>query len=620
MKRVLLLGAAALVLSSTLAIAQPEDLLPDIFTNPPPEQPAPRPSPRPSPRPQQTQAPQQPTTPAIRSPSAPVVQAVPGSPAVSSGTDAPVAGGLPANFPTLAELEAMEDDEINELLGLRPKFDVPPGARRSLERVGVIASSEGGFPYGSLARQPAALVRAALEGTRGPLVSRWGHILVRRALASRLDAPAGMSPVEFAGLRASLLNRMGEARVAASLVQDVDGNYYDRALLDASFDAYLATGDLLGVCPIARLHPDMREDGEWTLTQAICDAYLGDTRSAERQLDRALGTGVAPEIDVRLAQRFAGAAGEGGRAVNIEWEGVDELSPWRLSLARALGIELPETLRDNAPGRYDFADVLIPAVPLADRVRAADRSTTRGVLSAQAAVDLYSQLFGNEAIAGDVRQSAALLRQAYVAAEPANRITAMRALWGDNGVYGRQVLTAFAAARLPASAALEADAGDVIASMLAAGLDGNAMRWSGVVSEGSQAWALLALANPRGGQVDGGAFGTFYGDDGSEDSRKSAFLLAGLAGLGRLDSGSISQYSEDLDLDLGRETIWSQRLGQAARAGNPALVALLAGVGMQGESWDRMTPRHLFHIVSALNAVGLGAEARMIAAEAVARG
>ena len=51
-----------------------------------------------------------------------------------------------------------------------------------------------------------------------------------------------------------------------------------------------------------------------------------------------------------------------------------------------------------------------------------------------------------------------------------------------------------------------------------------------------------------------------------------------------------------------------------------ALVAMLAGVGMQGNSWEMMTPLHLYHIVSALNRVGLGAEARMIAAEAVARG
>jgi hypothetical protein len=47
---------------------------------------------------------------------------------------------------------------------------------------------------------------------------------------------------------------------------------------------------------------------------------------------------------------------------------------------------------------------------------------------------------------------------------------------------------------------------------------------------------------------------------------------------------------------------------------------LLAGAGMQGDGWDKMTSVNLFHIVSALNRVGLSAEARMIAAEAVARG
>ena len=49
-------------------------------------------------------------------------------------------------------------------------------------------------------------------------------------------------------------------------------------------------------------------------------------------------------------------------------------------------------------------------------------------------------------------------------------------------------------------------------------------------------------------------------------------------------------------------------------------MAVLAGLGMQGSGWDKMTALHLYHIVGALNRVGLGAEARMIAAEAVARG
>ena len=46
-------------------------------------------------------------------------------------------------------------------------------------------------------------------------------------------------------------------------------------------------------------------------------------------------------------------------------------------------------------------------------------------------------------------------------------------------------------------------------------------------------------------------------------------------------------------------------------------VLLLVGMGMQGNDWSAMTPRQLYFIVASLNRVGLSAEARMIAAEAV---
>lgn len=621
MKRFLFLGGALLALSSSLALAQPESLLPDIFDDPPPE-------PAPAPAPTRTAAPRPaaPGTPAVapsqnqlQNSSSPVVQAIPGS------TSAPDLSGitLPEDFPTLEELEEMESGEINDLLGLRPKFDVPPAARRALSNIGVINRAEGGLPSRSLAGQPAGLVRAALEAMRGPLVSRWGHILLRRALASRMDAPQGMDPVQFTALRAAALNRMGEGQVARALVQDVDTGNYDRAMVDAAFDAYLASGDLLGMCPAARLMPTIREDGEWSMIKAICDAYLGESRSAERRLDRALGTGEAAEIDVRLAQRFAGAAGDAGRAVNIEWDGVDELTAWSFSLSRSLGVELPENLRRSWPSRYALADALIPATPLGERVQAADHAASRGVMSATAMVDLYSQLYDSDVVAAEARQPSLLLREAYLANEPAARLTAMRSLWndGDGDAYGRQVLTAYAAARLPVSDAFETDAADIIASMLTAGLDRNAMRWESLVSEGSEAWGLLALAQEsRNRPVSAGAFETYYDGDGSAESRKSKFLLAGLAGLGRLDADTIAEYAAKLDVDLDRSSPWSDRIERAAQYRNPGLVALLAGLGMQGDGWQRMTARHLFHIVRSLDAVGMNAEARMIAAEAVARG
>jgi hypothetical protein len=157
--------------------------------------------------------------------------------------------------------------------------------------------------------------------------------------------------------------------------------------------------------------------------------------------------------------------------------------------------------------------------------------------------------------------------------------------------------------------------------MLTAGLDRNALRWAELADAGSQGWALLALAAPNRSQpVDSGPLNSFYDDDSSEESRKTAFLVAGLAGLDRITPGTADDFAGRIGFDLRGQTRWTRMIDKAAEVKNPALVALLAGLGMQGDSWAKMTPRYLFHIVSALNKVGLEAEARMIAAEAVARG
>ncbi|MBO0750371.1 MAG: hypothetical protein J2O44_08090, partial [Porphyrobacter sp.] len=495
-----------------------------------------------------------------------------------------------------------------------------PGAQRSLEKVGVIGLEDGGFPSRSLAGQPASLIYAALAGTKGPLVSRWGHILLRRALASRLDAPQGMDPVDFAALRAGLLDRMGEGAAARALVQDVDSANYNPTLTAAAFDAYLETGDLVGICPVAQLNGNLLNTPEWQLTRSICDAFGGEGRAAEQDLNRDFVRGIAPRIDVLLAQRYAGAAGEGAKAVTIEWDGVDEMTPWRLALSRALGIDIPDRLRDETGSVLFRNDVFYPAAPLAQRAAAADQAARDGILSSAAMVDLYAELWSDPDVKDSDKDQARQLREAYVAGDPQARLSAMQSLWGGTPDYARQVLTAYAAARLPVDKNLAKSAGPIVASMLAAGLDRNAMPWSRVVDEGSLGWALLALAQPQQGAVSSSAVGSFIDGDNSSGQRKSRFLLAGLAGLGRLDQGDVNSLSGRLGVNLGRPTKWSQAIDLAGQYRNPALVALLAGLGMQGDGWDKMTARHLFHIVHALDQAGLDAEARMIAAEAVARG
>lgn len=605
MRRLLILaGGTALALTSVWAVAQdsPESLLPPGFEKPKAKPPA-----------------------APSAGSTPVVQPIPFEGGAAKAPGAPRTLPNGQRIPTLKELEAMTPDQLDELLGLKPKFDMPAAARRSMKRVGVLAEDEGGFPGGSLGKQDPRLVMAVLDGNKGRMVSRWGHILLRRALASRLDAPAGMNPADFAGGRAALLVRMGEGALARAVVQDVDAGNYTESLTNAAMQAYAFTADITGICPVTVVVGGTRKDADWRVLRAICSSFQGDGASGMAQLDRLQDEQAWPKIDLLLAQKYAGAAGKTRRAVKIEWDGVSDMNPWRYALTIAVGLEPPAELMKDAPRRYALAAATAPMLGLEARAAGADRAAAAGILSSTAMVDLYSQIYAQQDIKGDWGSAAQTLRTAYVGATPNERLAAMHSLW-DGGAdpearYSRQVLTAYAAARMPVSGDFSGDAPDLVASMLAAGLDQNALKWAAQADVGTLTWGMLALAAPQRAQpVDGGALDSFYGNDPSDEYRKSQFLLAGLAGLGRLNDAAAKDFADKLEIDLGRQTAWTRLIDRAADLNNAELVALLAGVGMQGDSWAKMTPLHLYHIVAALNRVGLGAEARMIAAEAVARG
>jgi hypothetical protein len=506
-----------------------------------------------------------------------------------------------------------------------PKFDIPPQGQRSLSQVGFLAEDAGGFPSVSTHYLNGAFVEGVLRKMRGPLVSRWGHILLRRVLASRLDTPVGMNGADWAALRASLLIRMGEADAAREMVQAVDSGFYTRSLEDAAMGSYLATADPVGICPVTALTATGHPGWDWDAARAICAAFTGgEGGSSLAQLDRIMKRGQGQKIDLLLAQKFAGAAARSRRAVTIEWDGVDALTPWRTGLAFASGIEPPATIRASGGAMYSLLASRAPMLSLSSRATAADVAAAQGVLSSAAMVDLYSEIAVMSEPDATWGPLAAKLRSAYVAAAEADRLAAIRALWGDSSdpvrAYSRLVLTAYAAARVRPSEDLSDDAQGLVASMLTAGLDRNAMRWAAYTPAGSEAWGLLELASPNKlTAVNADSLSTFKGDDDSTNMLRSQFLLAGLMGLGRVEPTVAQDFAGKIDLDINRKSRWTTAIDAAADSNNPALVAMLAGFGMQAGSWDKMTAVHLYHIVSALRRVGLEGEARMIAAEAVAR-
>ena len=193
-------------------------------------------------------------------------------------------------------------------------------------------------------------------------------------------------------------------------------------------------------------------------------------------------------------------------------------------------------------------------------------------------------------------------------------------MWGATGAkpaYPRLVLTARAAALVPVTSG-NADAASLIASMLAAGLDRTAAHWRGTVDKGGDGWAMIALSDPDA--IGSVGYGDLAGYAGSGNAAlKQRLLFAGLAGLGRLAPADIERAAEKLDVKIGAENAWTRALDRAARDGQPGTVVLLAAVGMQTPSWHGVPPEALYRIVGALRSVGLEGDARMIAAEAIAR-
>jgi len=592
-KALLLAGGAALLIAlPALSQNAPESLLPPGFgdpqTLPPPEEKA-APTPQPS------------------SPSSPA------SP--SAAPAAPLEGLAEADPEDVAEVEPPRPTNY---------FTIPEGEARPVYLVGVLEPGNRGLGPDAFGAGNGRFLAELMNRLDAPLPSRWTSILLRRALLSRLQAPAGIHPTDWVAARADLLLRMGEADAARMLVQSVDREYYTPRMIEVAAQTALATSDPAALCPLVEPAQRGSNDAVWTLAEAMCAALEGEGARAAALVDEARGRGGAGGIDLMLAEKVIGAGSESRRAATIDWEGVGGINPWRFGLASATGTQIPDPLWNGAEPRLRAWYARAPMMPLEQRLEAASVAAALGVFSSQSLVEIYSLMLDQTDPADLAGTVAARLRAAWTESGPNERLSAMRAIWDEQNVnsYGRLILTAGAAARIPASADHASDARNLIASMLSAGLDRRAAAWAPVIQESGdeRAWAMIAVSSPEGAvDLSPDRVEQFIAADDSAEQRRARLLVAGLVGLGRISDGDVNRLASAAGVDLGGDDRWSQAIDAAARARQTGTVVLLAGVGMQTNGWSGVPPRHLARIVRALRAVGMDYEARMIAAEAVAR-
>jgi hypothetical protein len=528
-----------------------------------------------------------------------------------------------------SETGVVELDSAQQAEPPPPPVEYPEHARRDPRFVGRLDPVDLGLGATPFRGASGAFLATLMRRMDTPLASRWAHIALRNLLLARVQAPRNVNPVDWAAERSWLLLRMGEADSARMVVSGIDVDRFTPRMFQVGVQSALANADPAGLCPLLG-GIEKVEANIYPLVDAMCAALAGEPEAAAAQLEGARRRGRVQGIDLELAQKVVGAGGNTRRAVTIAWEPVDRLDTWRFGLATATGMTFPDRLIDDAPAQLRAWQAVAPMIAPADRLASARIAGGLGVLSSQALTDLYSLIYETTDPDDLAETPAFQLRLAFVGKDPETKLAAMRRLWSASQEPLEQeasrALLGRAATLITPDPDLQTDAPNLIASMLAAGFDRDAARWSKAVSQmddqySDQAWAMLALGAPDGSGVDLSVsrITDFIDRDESQGHKRSALLVAGLAGLGRIDAETAGRLSSRFGLRLGHRSSWSRLIDRAGSLGQSGTVLVLTGTGLQAPAFAEIPPAHLYHAIAALKATEQDFTARMIAAEALAR-
>ena len=554
----------------------PTSLLPELFEAPPP-------------------APADPG-PGIPSPSAPPPQAP--VPATAAGPGA--ATGAAAAAESAAAQEAPEE---------------PGGPVREARFAGLLSLATQGFSPDIFAGSDGRFLAGLLTRLDGPLASRWGQMLVQRALATQALPPSGIAPGDWVAARTQALVSLGAAADAHRMAMRVRKADYTPRLYGAAAQAALAAADPMGLCPLAtegRLVSG--ENPAFVLADAWCTAIAGDPFGANQLLTEARRRRIADNLDVQLAQRIASLGGGSRDAGNPVWAEVQGLTAWRIGLADAAGIAIPEPLVAAAPPPMRAWRVRHAGVPVAGRAALAPEAAGIGALSS-AELRRILALEAADAPAGTLAGLAGgQLRQALGATDTDSVIAAIEALVarapaGSAAGFGYRIAASEAAARIRPSSELAAKAPLLVEAMVAGGHLSAARDWWAIAQDSdlearARVWAILSPISSDLPQDENllDALGR------ATSPARAALVSAGLHGLGRGVGPAPSLLSNS----------WTKAMDQAIAGRRTGEMLLLAATGLQGPL-SEVPPDHFRRIVAALVAAGLEEDARMIVAEAAIR-
>jgi hypothetical protein len=530
------------------------------------------------------------------------------------------------SYTSPADETAVEETANLNLPPPPPPVEYPGWARRDPHVVGQLDPEGIGLGADPFGTASGAFLSTLMRRMQTPIASRWAHIALRDALLAKVVAPSEVNPIDWVAERAWLLLRLGEADGARMLVSGVDTDRFTPKMVQVAVQSALATGDPPALCPLqdgaAKYDQNIRP-----LVQAMCSALAGEPDTASAQIDDARRRGRIGGIDLTLAQKVVGAAGS-GRAATIEWDPVDSLTAWRFGLSVATGMLPPDRLINAGSTQLRAFVARSPLLSPQQRLSSALVATGLGVFSSQSLTDIYSAIY-DTTDPGDLPGTDAWqVRQAFVGKDADTRIGAIRKLLaiGKEGYEkeAARALAARAASLVVPDAKLAKDAPELISAMLAAGYDQAAAKWIPVIgrmddADADRCWAMVALAAPDIANVGTSRVNAFIRRDKSQDRLRSSLLVAGLAGLGRIDTNTANSLNRRYGLGLGHVSSWTRIIDAAAGRGQSGTVLVLTGTGFQTPTFAQLPASHMYHAISSLKRTGQDFTSRMIAAEALSR-
>lgn len=244
-----------------------------------------------------------------------------------------------------------------------------------VDTTGALSLADGALPIEMWRDTPRSLIDTLLPRLPVETPSPAMRSMMRRLLLTGAAMPrSGGQPGRLLDLRATMLWRMGDTAGLLRLIGAAPADARSESLWRLDTDTRLLAGDAAAACRTAQERVGLDPDDYWQKVLGFCQALAGDADGASLTIALL----AERDVDVGVYRSLINALGSGRGALSR----LTELSPLDVAMLRAAGLSpsLPVAEDEELPVLMTIARAETFAAPI--RLGAAERAATVGILPA----------------------------------------------------------------------------------------------------------------------------------------------------------------------------------------------------------------------------------------------